>query len=83
MGRYLNSNLFKNEQIIFETNYHWILYLSWVSLFTLGIYPSIQRYTDEFVGTDRRIIIMKGLISYYTLEMNLGRIESVNVHQSN
>jgi uncharacterized membrane protein YdbT with pleckstrin-like domain len=82
MGTYVNNNLFRNEQVIFETNYHWVHWFSWVSLFTLGIYPAIQNYTDEFVVTNRRIIIKKGLISYHTLEMNLGRIETVNVQQS-
>lgn len=82
MGRYVNNNLLRNEQVIFESNYHWIHYFSMISLFTLGIWPTIQNYTDEFVVTDRRIIIKKGLISYFTLEMNLGRIETVNVRQS-
>jgi len=82
MGRYVNNNLFRNEQVIFETNYHWIHYFSWASLFTLGIYPTIQIYTDEFVVTGRRIVIKRGLLSYYTLEMNLGRVETVNVRQS-
>jgi len=82
MGTYVNNNLFRNEQVIFETSYHWVHWLSWVSLFTLGIYPAIQNYTDEFVVTNRRIIIKKGWISYFTLEMNLGRIETVNVQQS-
>lgn len=82
MGKYVNNNLFTGEQVIFETNYHWVHYFSWISLFTLGIYPTIQSHTDEFVVTDRRIVIKKGLISYFTLEMNLERVESVNVRQS-
>ena len=82
MGRYVNNNLYRDEQVIFETNYHWIHYFSWVSLFTLGIYPLIQSSTDEFVVTSRRIIIKRGLISHYTLEMNVSRIETVNVRQS-
>jgi uncharacterized membrane protein YdbT with pleckstrin-like domain len=82
MGRYVNSNLFRNEQVIFETNYHWIHWLSWKSLFTLGIYPTIQSYTDEFVIANRRIIIKKGIFSYYTLEMNIQRVGSVSVQQS-
>ncbi|MCW3108627.1 MAG: hypothetical protein JWQ09_3133 [Segetibacter sp.] len=82
MGSYVNNNLFRNEQVIFETNYHWIHYFSWISLFTIGIYPAIQAYSDEFVVTDRRIIIKKGIVSYYTLEMNLSRVETVNVQQS-
>ena len=82
MGRYVNNNLFRDENVVFETNYHWVHYFSLISLFTLGIYPTLQGYTDEFVVTDRRIIIKKGIISIYTLEMNLERVETVNVHQS-
>lgn len=82
MGTYVNNNLFRNEQVVFETNYHWIHWFSWVSLFTLGIYPTIQSLTDEFVVTDRRIIVKRGLISHYTLEMDISRVETVNVRQS-
>ncbi|MEI6554597.1 MAG: PH domain-containing protein [Paludibacter sp.] len=82
MGNYVNNNLFRNEQVVFETKYHWIHYFSLESLFTLGIWPTIQYYTDEFVVTNKRIIIKKGLLSYFTLEMNLDRIETVNVRQS-
>jgi uncharacterized membrane protein YdbT with pleckstrin-like domain len=82
MGTYMNNNLLRNEQVVFETNYHWVHWISWASLFTLGIYPAIQNYTDEFVVTNRRIVIKKGWISYFTLEMNLARIETVNVRQS-
>ena len=82
MGTYVDSNLFRNEQVIFETNYHWIHWVSWSSLFTLGIYPTVQSLTDEFVVTNRRIIVKKGLISHFTLEMNISRVETVNVRQS-
>lgn len=82
MGSYVNNNLFRDENVVFETNYHWVHYISWVSLFTFGIYPTLQSYTDEFVVTDRRIVIKKGILSIYTLEMNLERVETVNVHQN-
>ena len=82
MGKYVNNHLIVNEQVLFETNYHWIHFFSWVSLFTIGIYPTIQIFTDEFVLTNRRVIIKKGLIVYNTLEMNLSRIESIHVNQS-
>ena len=82
MGRYVNSNLFINEQVIFETNYHWICFFSWASLFTLGIYPLILIYCSEFVVTNKRIIVKKGLFSHYTHEMNFSRVEVVNVKQS-
>lgn len=82
MGKYVNKHLLPGEQVVHETNYHWTHYLSWVSLFTLGLYPYVQTKTDEFVVTSKRIIIKKGLIAYYTLEMNLSRVETVNVEQS-
>ena len=82
MGRYVNNNLFRDEQVIFETNYHWIHWISLPSLFTLGIYPTIQSLTNEFVVTNRRIIIKKGILSYFTLEMNIHKVGSVSVQQS-
>ena len=82
MGKYVNKHLLPGEEVVHETTYHWTHYLSLVSLFTLGLYPYIQAKTDEFVVTSKRIIIKKGLIAYYTLEMNLSRVETVNVEQS-
>lgn len=38
-------------------------------------------FTSEFAITNKRIIIKVGLISRRTLEMNLNKIESVNVDQ--
>jgi len=28
MGRYVNNNLLRNEQVIFESTYHWIFFLA-------------------------------------------------------
>ena len=42
----------------------------------------IRRQTTELVLTDRRIITKRGLISRDTVEMNLGKVESVHVNQS-
>jgi uncharacterized membrane protein YdbT with pleckstrin-like domain len=41
----------------------------------------IRRATTEIAVTDRRVILKHGLISRRTLEMNLTRIESVDVRQ--
>jgi uncharacterized membrane protein YdbT with pleckstrin-like domain len=81
MGNYVNQHLIKDEQVEFETTYHWIIFISLASLLTLGIYPFIRRKTDEFAITNRRIIIKTGLVGRKTLEMNLNKIESVNVDQ--
>lgn len=42
----------------------------------------IRRATTELVLTDRRIIAKRGLVSRDTVEMNLGKVESVHVNQS-
>jgi len=47
----------------------------------LFIAPMIDRYTDEFAITNKRVIIKTGLISRKTFEMNHSKIESVNVDQ--
>ncbi|PKP13316.1 MAG: hypothetical protein CVU08_05870 [Bacteroidetes bacterium HGW-Bacteroidetes-3] len=65
-----------------ETTYHWIIFFSLRALFTLFIAPLIDRYTDEFAITNKRVIIKTGLISRKTFEMNHSKIESVNVDQS-
>lgn len=41
----------------------------------------IRRLTTELVLTDRRIITKRGLIARDTVEMNLGKVESVRVNQ--
>lgn len=82
MGHYVNNNLIKDEQVQLETTYHWIIFISLRALFTLFISPAIDRYTDEFAITNKRVIIKTGLISRKTFEMNHSKIESVNVDQS-
>jgi uncharacterized membrane protein YdbT with pleckstrin-like domain len=42
----------------------------------------IDKYSDEFAITNRRLIIKTGLISRKTFEMNLSKIESVNIDQT-
>jgi uncharacterized membrane protein YdbT with pleckstrin-like domain len=82
MGNYIQENLIKDEQIEFETTYHWIIFCNLRAIFTLFIAPMLDRYSDEFAITNKRIIVKTGLISRKTLEMNLNKIESVNVDQS-
>lgn len=57
-------------------------YFTMQGLFSLFIIPLVQSYTDEFVITNKRVIVKKGLIAIWTLEMNLQKIETVNVEQS-
>jgi len=81
MGKYVNNNLVKDERVEFETSYHWIIFVNLKALLTLFISPLIAVSTSEFAVTNKRIIIKTGFISRKTLEMNLSKIESVNVDQ--
>lgn len=42
----------------------------------------IRRQSTEVVVTDRRVIFKRGLVSRFTAEMNISRIETVDVSQS-
>ncbi|MBK7713772.1 MAG: PH domain-containing protein [Bacteroidales bacterium] len=82
MGSYVAKHLIKDESVVFETNYHWVIFVTLRGIFTLFLAPLIDRWTSEFVITNRRIIIKTGFIARNTFEMNLSKIESVNVDQS-
>jgi len=82
MGNYVNNNLIKDEHVELETTYHWIIFCSLRAILTLFIAPMIDKYSDEFAITNRRLIIKTGLISRKTFEMNLSKIESVNIDQT-
>jgi uncharacterized membrane protein YdbT with pleckstrin-like domain len=96
MGKYVQENLLKDEKVIFETRYHWIIYFwSIVFLlaapFTLGftlilaipclIAAWIDRRTSEFAITNKRAIIKVGWIRRQTIEIHLSKVESVDVVQ--
>jgi uncharacterized membrane protein YdbT with pleckstrin-like domain len=42
----------------------------------------LRRWTTEVAVTDRRIILKRGLIRRYTNEMNMQKVESVDVDQT-
>jgi len=82
MGKYAEDNLIKDETVVLEASYHWIIFISVRAVFTLFLGPIIDRYSDEFVITNKRVIVKKGLIRRKTFEMNHTKIESINVDQS-
>ena len=82
MAKYIKKHLIWGEEIAHQTTYHWIHFLSFRGLFSLFIIPLIQQYTDEFVVTNKRVIVKKGLIAVWSLEMNFQKIETVSVKQS-
>jgi len=81
MGTHVQSNLGSGEQIVYEAKMHWIVFVSLKGIFTLFIAPLIEYTTSEFAITNKRVIIKVGFISRRTLEMNLAKIESINVSQ--
>jgi uncharacterized membrane protein YdbT with pleckstrin-like domain len=42
----------------------------------------IRRWTTEIAVTDRRVILKRGLIRRHTVEMNMQKVESVDVDQT-
>jgi uncharacterized membrane protein YdbT with pleckstrin-like domain len=82
MGTYIEANLIRGEAVVYQAKPHWILFVSWRSLLTLGILPLIDYWTSEFAVTNKRVIMKMGWISRRVLELNLHKIESVNVDQS-
>jgi len=82
MGHYVKNNLVIGETIEYETTYHWITFVSKRAFITLFIAPLIDRWTDEFAITNKRVILKTGLIKRDTIELNLSKVESVNVNQS-
>lgn len=82
MGRYVQSTLIKGESVVYGANLHWIVFVSLRAILTLWMAPLIDWFTNEYAITNKRIIIKVGLISRKTIEMNLAKVESVNVVQS-
>ena len=65
-----------------KTTFSFVL-LSFILIFFIGIVIGlIEKFTTEIVITDKRIIKKIGLISRDTKEMNLSKIETINIDQS-
>jgi uncharacterized membrane protein YdbT with pleckstrin-like domain len=82
MGKYVDSSLGPNEQVIHETRFHWIIFFFPSAFFTFWLHPLIERPSSEFAITNRRIVIKTGLFRRRTIELNIHQVESVNVDQS-
>lgn len=49
---------------------------------TLFIGPLVRMGSSEFVVTNKRIVIKDGVFSTHTLEMNIGKVETIRVDRS-
>lgn len=82
MGYYVENNLSRGEQVLYEAHYHWMIWFELKSILTLFIRPFVLTRTDEFAITNKRVIMKTGVISRNVFEITLPHIESVNVDQS-
>jgi uncharacterized membrane protein YdbT with pleckstrin-like domain len=93
MATYVESALTKDEHIVYIGRLSWWTQFPWVFLgilllpaFGLGLIlllaAYIRRRTTELAITNRRVIAKFGFVRRDTIELNLQKIESVQVHQS-
>lgn len=89
---YIQQSLTKGEQVVLQARISWwsqlpMLILGFLLLPFLGLglllwLIAIARYfTTEMAITNKRVIAKFGFISRRTVEINLQRIESIQVHQ--
>lgn len=90
---YLKTTLSPDESIVHETRISWFAHPGFTSLMLLLALPTfglsllfliptwIRIKTTEIAVTSRRVLLKRGLMSRHTVELNLSRIESVQVSQ--
>ncbi len=92
MGSYVEGTLIKDEKVIYEGKTSiWsllpliILGFIFLGLFGIGILfwiaAALRYITTELAFTNKRVIAKFGFISRRTIELNLTKIESVQVNQ--
>jgi uncharacterized membrane protein YdbT with pleckstrin-like domain len=68
-----------------DANWQRIVWLAAAVVAVLGLLAFlaawIRRHATEIVVTDRRVIFKRGILSRYTVEMNVSKIETVDVDQ--
>lgn len=93
MGNYVDSNLIKNEEVKYTAKVSFwsllptiLLGLLGLMLYGLGvillIVAAIRYYTTELAITNKRVIAKFGFIRRGTVELNINKIESIQVDQS-
>ena len=92
MDPYVEKNLIKDEQVVYTGRLSaWgfagqialgIVLIPLVVGIVMLIWVWIRMRTMELAITTKRLIIKSGLISRQTIELNLGKVESLQVDQS-
>ncbi|MCF6219799.1 MAG: PH domain-containing protein [Robiginitomaculum sp.] len=91
MGSYIQNSLMRDEKVIYEGK---VSIWSLIPLFIIGLITimffvgiifwiiALLRYmTTELAFTNKRVIAKTGFISRKTIELNLAKVESVQVQQ--
>ena len=92
MASYVESALTKGEQVVYQGKVSiWslvpllLLGLIFLAFYGLGLLfwaaAAIRYFTTELAITNKRVIAKFGFISRSTIEINLQKIESIQVHQ--
>jgi uncharacterized membrane protein YdbT with pleckstrin-like domain len=64
-------------------DFSWFAAIVFALAATVAFLPAwFRRWTTEIAVTDRRIILKRGLIRRHTVEMNMQKVESVDVDQT-
>lgn len=94
-GNYVDSVLIKDERVEYRGHMSWVV-LFWPFFFLLAsiwiIYPLVLTVPwaiwsclvwkgNEYAVTNMRVILKKGVISRYTFEIRLPKIEGISVDQ--
>ena len=79
---YVEDNLLNEERVLARTHRHWITFFTWRGILTLFLGPWIDRRSSEFAVTDRRLIIKVGIFDRKTMDLNLSKVESVDIEQN-
>ena len=84
--RYVNRSLVVGEQVLHQGRFRWLFTLAmWIWMippFTpVGLVMLIWKRSTEIAITNRRLIYKRGWIARKTDEINLGRLEEVNLQQ--
>ena len=93
MGSYVDSSLMSGESVVYRAKlspwpYFFAILLGILSIpvFGLGLLILlaiwIKFVSTELAVTNKRIMVKVGFISRQTIELNLGKLESIQVHQS-
>ena len=89
---YLSKRLAPDEVIVAEGRFHWLQHVwPWLALIFLGVLiigiiiwikEMVRLNTTDFVVTNRRIVLKKGIMDVDVYEMNLSSIEGSHIDQS-